>query len=426
MFQNTYYKKLKGMMAAITLVVFFNQTTLVYAQLADPVNVSGGGTVRHNPDGSLYIDAGLNSVWSWTGTNVPTYVNQPNSTSWASFVDTSGHPTNIGANMSSNAFLAFINQMGINIAAGVHIMAAGLFASTLNVPQEMLRNGFPKNNVYSLTKDPSAPNALILNKGTIEVSNGGQVTLIAGAVRNEGDIIAQLGKVTIASGETVALTVDNAGLMSVAINEALKTPVAGVASAISNIGRIIADGGIVTLSASTLNGIFQNAINNEGLIQADALENKNGEIYLTANDRVNVAGNISAVGGKVRVDSQGANYSGTIKAADSVFNAHDGDTFIHGTFSGNQSWFDNINIFVDGNLTVTGGNILIDADHDNNGTGNFTQNAGTVIHGNKDVTINGDNVYIENVIFGGNMNSLAKTGEIIAKSIIFDPITSLK
>ena len=124
-------------------------------------------------------------------------------------------------------------------------------------------------------------------------------------------------------------------------------------------------------------------------------------MVLEANQRVNVGGMIDAQGGTVNVDSQGANFSGTIHATSAQYAMNDGDTFLHGSFSGDQSWADNLNIFVDGNLTVDG-NATITADADNNLSGNFVQNNGTTVTADG-LGISGVNVSLASLVSDGDV-----------------------
>ncbi|MBI3601965.1 MAG: filamentous hemagglutinin N-terminal domain-containing protein [Candidatus Omnitrophica bacterium] len=433
MWQNKLYKKARSITAlVVSIVMMATQTTFVYAQAlpANPTVVDGNATFNYNGNGqTLTVNQNTPNVQiNWGSFNIGTgqqvIYNQPSSVSTAWNVASGGVSQLLGS-LSANGFFALINPSGIFIGPQANINTAGFLASTLNAPQSALLNGLLNNSVYNFIKDPNNPNASIVNQGTIQVSDNGQITLIGGSVQNDstGSIIAKLGKVNIASGEQVALTVDNQGLTSVAIDQPLTTSVSGVGSPIVNLGNIIADGGIVTLTAKTVQNVFQYAINNQGVIKADALVNKNGEIYLTANDRVNVAGDISALGGKVRVDSQGADYSGTIEAADAIFNANDGDTIIgppspaiSGSFVGNYTWRDNLNIYVTDNTNVIGSGTII-ADYDNNGTGEFGLSAGKTlstagalsIHAGQNISF-GDNSH---VFSNGPVTLSTKIGDII-------------
>ncbi|MDD5488353.1 MAG: hypothetical protein PHH49_05275, partial [Candidatus Omnitrophica bacterium] len=109
--------------------------------------------------------------------------------------------------------------------------------------------------------------------------------------------------------------------------------------------------------------------------------------------RVKTTGELNAEGGKITVDAQGADFSGTITASDGEYNMNDGDTNIGNTFMfGNQSFEDNINVTVTGNVVIANGNLTIRADNNNAsgitlpGTpptldtgGDFVQDKGTFI-----------------------------------------------
>ena len=107
------------------------------------------------------------------------------------------------------------------------------------------------------------------------------------AVNNKGVIIADLGSVALAAGEQMTLALDNQAQISVAISTAVQSEVIGpdgqqIKSAIQNSGTIQANGGKVLLTAKVLNDVFDNAVNNTGVIQATSLQNITGYVEITA------------------------------------------------------------------------------------------------------------------------------------------------
>ena len=115
------------------------------------------------------------------------------------------------------------------------------------------------------------------------------------AINNSGVIEAQLGHVVLATGQTVTVMgLDDDNTISVDITNAVNNGVFGpdgakITDAIKNSGSIEADGGTILLNAKILNGIFDNAINNTGVVQANSLVNNNGNIEIVA-----VGGNITS------------------------------------------------------------------------------------------------------------------------------------
>ena len=408
-----------------SLLVPFVVASLIYAPgvWADhieglpmgPSVENGEVAVSHPDEHSLDVHASNSSVINWQSFNIAVgnAVNfiQPSATATALNNVIGGSISQIFGALNANGIVWLVNPAGINFGPTASINASSFLASTLQIAT----NNFLNQN-YAFTRSPEG-NGYIVNKGEITADN---VTLMGDAVNNEGIIVAKLGKVTLASGEKMAVEMDSKGMISVAVEDpvteaALDENGTPAESAVENSGSILADGGVVTLTTNVLEDIFQNAVNQEGLIQANQIEEKNGEIYVTANDRVHVGGEVSAIGGTVTVNSEGITSDGAITAANSFIDAHGGDTFLSGSVVGNASWTDTLHIFVVGNYSVTG-NITLNADSDSNGTGVFEQKAGTKMSAGENVDISGADVYIANAFFGGDpdnfFNATAKSGEI--------------
>ncbi|MEI8176360.1 MAG: filamentous hemagglutinin N-terminal domain-containing protein, partial [Candidatus Omnitrophota bacterium] len=353
--------------------------------------------------------------------------NMPGSNSFSVNRVTGGDISHIFGTLHSNGIVWLLNPSGIVFGAGSKIDTASFLGSTLT----MSKADFDAKT-YFLVKDPAKANGYIVSQGEIKTNkDGGYVALLGGAVRNEGLIEARMGKVILASGEKMAVELDGAGTISVAVNGPVSSKVKDennndVSDAVVNAatGKIAADGGIIVLTADVLKDVFTNAVNNEGVLQANSLQNVNGQIYLKANDKANVAGQIDADTGTVTVDSQRLDYSGKVNAADAFFNANDGDTTITAADSGNgnKTFTDNGNITVAGNFAVTNGRIRIFADNDNTGGGNFIQNTGTTIsntggssiaiRSGSDETHGTGNVTVGTINSSGNVHLSAFGGSI--------------
>lgn len=123
------------------------------------------------------------------------------------------------------------------------------------------------------------------------------------------------------------------------------------------------------------------------LFCAGSITSRNISIF--SNQRVSIAGILTAQD-TIRVESQGADFSGTINCEVGIYNMNDGDPNLSGSYTGNQFFKDNGNITVVGDLTVAG-SLRIQADNNNSGGGDFTQNINTTITttgtGNTNITI---------------------------------------
>ncbi|MEE8359685.1 MAG: filamentous hemagglutinin N-terminal domain-containing protein, partial [Candidatus Omnitrophota bacterium] len=204
---------------------------------------------------------------------------QPFATSTALNRVISGHSTMITGVLTANGIIFIVNPAGINFGPTAQINTAGLIASTLNISSA---DFLAQNYVFE------GQGAYInVDQGALLTSPGGYIILFSNAIRNMGTIEASLGKVILATGEKITLDLDPNGDISVVINGALTAGVIGpdgevMENSIENIGTIAADGGKIILTSEVLNGIFDKAINNTGIIEATSLGEAGGEITLLA------------------------------------------------------------------------------------------------------------------------------------------------
>ncbi|MBI4972611.1 MAG: filamentous hemagglutinin N-terminal domain-containing protein [Candidatus Omnitrophica bacterium] len=224
---------------------------------------------------------------------------QPSASSIALNRVTGQDPSSIMGTLTANGRVFIVNPNGVLFGPDSRVDVAALVASTLDISNEDFLAGR-----YNFSKDGKS--AFITNQGKIIAQPGGYVCLLSGAVGNQGIIQANLGTVVLAAGEKVTLALDDLNQISVVIDDAVKEEVFGpegekIGSAIKNSGAITAGGGKVILNAKVLNSVFDYAINNTGIIQAESLVNHHGVVELVAEGApVYNIGKIEA--GEVRVE----------------------------------------------------------------------------------------------------------------------------
>jgi len=200
-----------------------------------------------------------------------------------------GGASSIAGALNSNGTIVLVNPAGVSIAQTANInvgafnssQAASFIASSLNISNNDFRAGnyvFQKEGMLS---------AAVINQGMITVKGGGLVMLFGGSVENSGTINAHAGKVVLASGDKITVNFTQNGLISVAVDEQVVGGVVTadgttVKDAVKNIGSINADGGQVILTAEAVSGIFDKAVNNEGIIKANTVIERNGVIELVS------------------------------------------------------------------------------------------------------------------------------------------------
>jgi len=227
-----------------------------------------------------------NLIVNWESFNVNTNeaVNfiQPNSQAQALNRIFDQNPSQIFGSINANGKVLLINPNGVFFKPGASVNVGGLVASGLNISDESFMNG---NHQFFNTD--GSEGGLVVNQGLIQAATGGSVTLIGGAVRNEGTIIATAGQVNLVAGKKVTIDFDGDGLMQFTVDEEILQNVHDLDDAVSNTGTINADGGSVLLKGSAAKDIFTNVVNNSGMIGAAKIENKGGVIKLVASGSSN-------------------------------------------------------------------------------------------------------------------------------------------
>jgi filamentous hemagglutinin family protein len=199
-------------------------------------------------------------------------------------------PSSILGKMTANGRVVLVNPNGIFFGKDARVDVAALIASTHDIRNDDFMAGRLNFTI------PGKPGARIINQGTITVKDGGLVALVAPSMVNSGVIAARLGKVLLAAGNAATIDLYGDDLIlfeaSSKITEQIKD-VTGVplSSLIDNSGNILADGGWVLLTADVAKGVVDKAINMTGIIQAQTVDTKNGQIVLNGGE-----GNIAVSG----------------------------------------------------------------------------------------------------------------------------------
>ena len=277
--------------------------------------VVGGAVAISTPDVAHTVvnQTSQNAVVNWQQFNVGSqeYVifNQPNASAAILNRIIGGDASTILGNITANGRVFLINPNGIIFGQGSKIDVGSLVASTLHIKNEDFMAGH-----YVFTGNSQAS---VVNSGTIVAGQKGFVVLAGDSVSNNGVIQAQLGQVVLASGSAMTLDLNGDGLINFKVDQAALSDRAGVA----NLGDIIAEGGIVVMTAKTAGELTRTTVNNSGLIKAQRISEKGGAIYLTADGgSVATSGTLDASGkngqngGAVLVHADGnIHHSGTIK-----------------------------------------------------------------------------------------------------------------
>jgi len=283
------FERIKKPISMLIIISFAFLPINGYAQVAPNQLPTGGaiqggaanGTISETAD-TMTVDQNVTRMiadWETFNVGSSATVNfDQDSASWVALnriADT--NPSEIFGSINALGQIFLINQNGIVFQPGSQVDVAGLIASTLSVGEADFKDG---NYSYLFSGDTGA----IINNGTLNAP-GGYIGLLGTNVTNGGSIVASTGKIALAAGEEISIVgLDSSNLVSVQVDVNESLTGAGT-SAVVNTGTIQANGedGAVLLTADVLNGVFDNAINNTGVIEAEiiTLAANGGDIVLT-------------------------------------------------------------------------------------------------------------------------------------------------
>ncbi|MCH7931652.1 MAG: filamentous hemagglutinin N-terminal domain-containing protein, partial [Proteobacteria bacterium] len=369
-----------------------------YANPEDGTVVSGSATIVQTSDTRLDIyQTSDQTMIDWRSFSIAageiTNFYQPSSTSLAINRVTGNTISEIFGQLTANGQIMLLNTNGILFGPNSRIDVASLTASTLDISND----GFVEGQFSFFGSSDST--ASVVNQGTITVKDGGLVALVAPGVANQGVIVANLGRVTLASGNAFTVDLFGDGLINLVadakvVSQALGADGAPLDSLVSNSGRITTDGGIVVLTVNAAQGVVDNVINMTGVIEARSAVERNGEIVLFGGDSgiVRVAGTLDAsgkgagqTGGTVKVLGE---YVGLFDGAliDVSGDAGGGTVLVGGNYKGQGSEPNAKVTYVDGGATINadaitsgdGGTVIVWSDETSRIYGSISVRGGSV------------------------------------------------
>ena len=293
---------------------------LVFAQSLPTVGhvVSGSAAISQSTAHALIISQqSQTAIVDWQGfsigrNNVVDFL-QPSTSSAILNRVTGSAPSTLAGRIDANGQVYLVNPNGIAITKTGIIDAAGFVGSTLDISNDDFKagkRGFTGNGA----------SAAVNNAGAISIGRGGYAALIGGTVGNSGTISVPVGKVGLASGESVALDLSGDGFLQVAV------PTKAAGTLIRNSGKIKADGGRVEILAATARETARNAINLSGLVEARSISGQSGAIVIgggaggevESTGQVVTSGSSQANGGSIDISGQKAKLSGQLIARGST------------------------------------------------------------------------------------------------------------
>ena len=277
--------RLKHLTVAIRTAIPVTLLGLPVAPQAGPEGgvVTAGSGIIARPDAQTtnIQQHSQNLILNWDSYNVQANeaVNyrQPNANAQALNRILDHNPSQIFGQINANGRVLLVNPNGVFFKPGARVNVGGLVASGLNISDKDFLAG-----KYHFAHDGKGAPGAVINQGLIQAATGGAVSLIGGAVKNEGTILAHAGQVNLVAGRAMAMDFDGDGLIQFAVTEELLERAEGLEAAVSNTGTIKAEGGAVLLKGRAARDVFTQVVNNSGVIGAGRVEKNGGVIRLVA------------------------------------------------------------------------------------------------------------------------------------------------
>ncbi|HEX4879953.1 MAG TPA: filamentous hemagglutinin N-terminal domain-containing protein, partial [Limnobacter sp.] len=194
-------------------------------------------------------------------------------------------PSQIYGRLTANGQLFLLNPNGIVFGPSAQVNVGALVASSLQLTDKDILSG-----QYAFTH--GAQGGAVRNFGEIVAREGGLVALVSPKVENAGTIRADGGQIALLAGDAVRLELGQGGLIGVSVD-------GGAAQAqIDNSGSLLADGGKVWMTARQAGDLVGSAINQTGVVRANTVAQRNGEIWIDGGPqgRVTLDGQTLAMG----------------------------------------------------------------------------------------------------------------------------------
>jgi filamentous hemagglutinin family protein len=232
--------------------------------------VSGSASAQQNGS-QLNVTTSQSALLNWSSFNIQqgettTFI-QPSVNSVVLNEIGGANPSQIFGNLNANGTVILANANGFYFGQNSMISVGGSFIAT-TAP---LTPDFGAGSAWTFTGMP--PLASIVNYGQIQVGSGKSLFLIAEQIDNHGELNAPGGDIGLCAGEDILVSdrPDGRGLSAT-----VKVP----SGSVNNFGQITADAGTIALQAKV--------VNQDGIIQADSIQNQNGVIELVASDSLNL------------------------------------------------------------------------------------------------------------------------------------------
>lgn len=250
-------------------------------QLPEGEKVTSGTVNISRTDNNMVINQESHkAIIQWQsfdiGGNASVKINQPSTNSVILNKVISSNPSQIYGNINANGQVFLVNPSGIYFSPTSSVNVGGLVATTNSISD----NDFISEN-YHFTRNGAT--GTIINEGKLESKLGGYIALLAPEVINQGIIITKLGTATLASGDSYTLQYNGDSLVDIEVSAST------IKASVENKSAVIAEDGLIILSAKALDSVQSSIVNNSGVLEAKGIISKGGTIKLSAGVNGDVA-----------------------------------------------------------------------------------------------------------------------------------------
>jgi filamentous hemagglutinin family protein len=260
----------------------------------------------------LNIDQGTQRAvidWSTFNVGAAAQVNfvQPNANSATLNRVLDSNPSQIFGKITATGQVFLTNPNGVYFGKTASVDVGSLAAGAGSIDTADFMAG-------DITLARNGATGSVVNDGELHAGIGGYIALLAPSVRNSGVVIARLGTVVMAAGDSVTLNFEGNHLAGITVKPA------SIAALVENRSAVIAPGGLIILSAQALDRLQGGVVRNSGTLEATGMSSKGGRILLEASDGIENSGAIRAdaaaesPAGSVTLTAPAIDNSGTISA----------------------------------------------------------------------------------------------------------------
>ena len=237
--------------------------------------VAGSGTISSSSTASsavLNVDQTTQrAVVNWNtfdlGSAAQVNFNQPGSDSATLNRVLDSNPSQIFGRITAPGQVFLANPNGVYFGKSASVDVGSLAATTSSIGDADFMAG-------RITLDRAGATGKVVNEGQLRAALGGYIALLAPEVRNSGVIIARMGTVALAAGESITLNFDGNHLAGIAAKPS------AIAALVENRSAVLAPGGLIILSAKAADALQGGVVNNSGALVATGLSSKGGRIVL--------------------------------------------------------------------------------------------------------------------------------------------------